>query len=185
MAKRTFLSATHRATRQIGLYFEQKGAGGGLSPHEGHLLTYLRSYAPAPVGELVRVFGVKASTMTGTLDRLESLGFVERRANPDDRRSFQVVLTPRGAPHAEAMQKFVEQAEREIARRVSDREVDGFFAVMRAIEEMSGVTVRPPREESRAAGPPARSADGGSAVRHAPSEPETAIEPPNDDMEID
>lgn len=137
------LSPLHKATRQIGLYFEQQAAGSGLTPQEGHLLTYLRSYAPAPVGDLVRVFGVKASSMTSILDRLEEAGLIERALNPDDRRSLVVTLTRRGTTAATSMQRFVEKTEREIASRVSERELDGFYAVMQAVAELTQVEVRP------------------------------------------
>jgi DNA-binding MarR family transcriptional regulator len=142
-SKRSFLSPLHKSTRQIGLYFEQHAAGSGLTPQEGHLLTYLRTYAPAPVGDLVRVFGVKASSMTSILDRLEAEELIERQLNPDDRRSLVVTLTKRGRTQAAAMQRFVEQTEEEIASRVTEKEIDGFFAVMHAIAELTRVEVRP------------------------------------------
>jgi len=147
MKKQNFLSPMHKATRQIGLHFERRAADSNLSPQEGHLLTYLRVYAPAPVGELVRIFGTKASTMTSMLDRLESLGLTERKLNPDDRRSFMVSLTAHGKSIAEDVQKFVEQTERDINKRVSKRDVEGFDAVMKAIAEVTGVTVRPERKK--------------------------------------
>ncbi|HWS72687.1 MAG TPA: MarR family transcriptional regulator [Thermoanaerobaculia bacterium] len=142
-SKRSFLSPLHKSTRQIGLYFEQQASGSGLTPQEGHLLTYLRSYAPAPVGDLVRVFGVKASSMTSILDRLEEEGLIERQLNPDDRRSLIVTLTKRGRTQAAAMQRFVEETEEEIASRLTEKEIDGFFAVMQAIAELTRVEVRP------------------------------------------
>ena len=40
--------------------------------------------------------------MTGRLDRLESAGLVERRLDPDDRRSFLVRLTPEGLVRVDA-----------------------------------------------------------------------------------
>src|SRR5689334_22239419 len=80
MKKHNFLSPMHKATRQIGLHFE-RAADSNLSPQEGHLLTYLRVYAPSPIGDLVRIFGVKASTMTSMLDRLEALALTERTVN--------------------------------------------------------------------------------------------------------
>jgi DNA-binding MarR family transcriptional regulator len=147
MKKHNFLSPMHKATRQIGLHFERRAADSNLSPQEGHLLTYLRVYAPAPVGDLVRIFGMKASTMTSMLDRLESLGLTERKLNPDDRRSFMVSLTTHGKSIAEDVQKFVEQTERDINKRVSKRDIEGFDAVMNAIAEVTGVTVRPERKK--------------------------------------
>src|SRR6185369_1703986 len=143
MKKHSFLSPMHKATRQIGLHFERRAKDSNLSPQEGHLLTYLRVYAPAPIGDLVRVFGVKASTMTSMLDRLESLGLTERKLNPDDRRSFMVSLTAHGKSTADEVQKFVEQTERDINKRVSKRDIEGFDAVMKAVAEVTGVTVRP------------------------------------------
>jgi DNA-binding MarR family transcriptional regulator len=147
MKKHNFLSPMHKATRQIGLLFEQHAANNNLLPQEGHLLTYLRVYAPAPVGDLVRIFGVKGSTMTSMLDRLERLGLTERAVNPDDRRSFVVTLTAKGKTLADQVQEFVEETERNITRRVSKRDVDGFDAVMKAIAEVTGVIVRPERRK--------------------------------------
>jgi hypothetical protein len=53
-----FLSPLHKASRQLSVYLEAHTRELGVSPSEGHLISYLRSYAPAPVGELVRVFGM-------------------------------------------------------------------------------------------------------------------------------
>ncbi|HEX2642293.1 MAG TPA: MarR family transcriptional regulator, partial [Thermoanaerobaculia bacterium] len=71
-----FLSPLHKASRQISVYLESHTRELGVSPAEGHVLTYLRSYAPTPIGDLVRVFGIKQSTFTSMLDRLEEAGFV-------------------------------------------------------------------------------------------------------------
>ena len=91
-----FLSPLHKASRQITMYLETRTQELGVSPLEGHVLTYLRKYAPAPVGELVRVFGLKQSTFTSLLDRLERSGLVRRERNPDDRRSLLVHITVQG-----------------------------------------------------------------------------------------
>jgi len=137
----------HKATRQLGLHFERRAADSDLSPQEGHLLTYLRAYAPAPIGDLVRIFGMKGSTMTSMLDRLAGLGLTERALNPGDRRSFVVSLTAHGKSVADEVQKFVEQTERDISKRVSKRDIEGFDAVMQAIAEVTGVVVRPERKK--------------------------------------
>jgi len=135
------LSPIHKASRQIGIWFERELAGTGLVPQEGHLLTYLRSYAPCPIGELVTVFGLRGSTATSVLDRLEERGLVARRDNPDDRRSFLLELTAEGRRLADHVQVFVEKLEAAIRRRVSQGEEDGFKAVMNAIAGATNVTI--------------------------------------------
>jgi DNA-binding MarR family transcriptional regulator len=136
----TFLSPLHRATRQIGLWFESNLTE--LAGSEGHLLTYLVPYGPCTVSELVRVFGSKHSTMTSVLDRLEKRGLLERKDNPEDKRSFLVGLTAKGRKAASRVNVLVEEIEREIGKRVTRRDLEGFTKVMDAVAEATGVTVR-------------------------------------------
>jgi DNA-binding MarR family transcriptional regulator len=49
------------------------------------------------VSGLAELARVRKQTMAQAVDQLERLGYVERRANPDDRRSRLVFLTERGA----------------------------------------------------------------------------------------
>jgi DNA-binding MarR family transcriptional regulator len=134
-----FLSPLHKATRQIGVWMEEQMRDTGLAPQEGHLLSYLRSYAPCPVGDIVTVFGLRGSTATSVLDRLEKLHFIARKPNPDDRRSFLVELTEAGAEMAERVQIDVKRIEGAIARRVSEEDERGFRAVMQAVAEATAV----------------------------------------------
>ena len=134
-----FLSPVHKASRQIAVYFENSMAELEVSPQEGHVLSYLRTYAPCPISELARVFGLKGSTLTSMLDRLEERGLVARQANPDDRRSFVIELSPRGRRLADRIQRYVDELETRIGGRVSAREIKGFRSVMSAIEEATRV----------------------------------------------
>lgn len=136
------LSPLHKASRQLSLHLEARTRALGVSPAEGHLLTYLRRYAPAPVGELARVFGTKQSTLTSILDRLERDRLLRRAPNPADRRSFLLRLTPKGRSLAGRLQRELVALEREIARRVTGREQAGFDAVMAAVDAVTGVRVR-------------------------------------------
>lgn len=47
-------------------------------------------------GELLRQSLVTSGAMTNRIDRVEALGLVERRPDPDDRRAVRVRLTPAG-----------------------------------------------------------------------------------------
>ncbi|WP_394150174.1 MarR family winged helix-turn-helix transcriptional regulator [Vibrio maritimus] len=46
--------------------------------------------------EIAQMSKVESSTTTRTLDKLETLGLVERKPNPESRRSFRIYLTDEG-----------------------------------------------------------------------------------------
>jgi DNA-binding MarR family transcriptional regulator len=83
------------ATRAI----ESTLAGWNLQLGEFDVLAAIRRSGPpftvAP-SQLTRSLMLSPSGITSRLDRLEKLGFIERRASPEDRRSLLVVLTPAG-----------------------------------------------------------------------------------------
>jgi MarR family transcriptional regulator, organic hydroperoxide resistance regulator len=137
-----YLSPIHKAARQIGLFLEPRCAELGVSTAEGHLLSYLRSYAPCPIGEIVRVFGIRPSTMTSILERMEERGLLIREPDPEDRRSVRVTLTREGKSVAERINRAVRDLEERIGTRVGRRELAGFRSVMGAVEEATGVQVR-------------------------------------------
>jgi len=137
-----FLSPIHKASRQISIFLERATIELGVSPGEGHLLSYLRTYAPCPLSELERVFGHKRSTLTSMLDRLSDRGLLTRHVNPDDRRSFTVELTPAGRKVAGKLQKLLEAFEQSLKERINDKQMAGFRAVMEAIAGVTHVTVR-------------------------------------------
>ena len=136
-----YLSPIHKSSRQIGGYFERELDGTGILTQEGHLLSYLRSYAPCPVGELVAVFGLRGSTATSVLDRMEERGLIARRDNPEDRRSFLLDLTAEGRRLADHVQGFVEKLESGIHRRITAADEEGFKAVMAAIAAATEVKI--------------------------------------------
>jgi MarR family transcriptional regulator for hemolysin len=137
-----FLSPLHKASRQLTMYLEAQTRDLGVSPLEGHVLTYLRKYAPVPVGGLVRVFGLKQSTFTSLLDRLERAGLIRRELNPHDRRSLLVHITERGRELTARLNRLLDRLEDDIRARLRRPEVKGFHAVMAAVEDVTLVRVR-------------------------------------------
>lgn len=141
------ISPLHKASRQVALHLGASLEGFEIAPGEGHILSYVASYEPCPVGEMVRIFGHKRSTLTSILDRLCERGLLVREVNPADRRSFLVSTTPRGADLAEAVRRPVIDLDGEIRDRVAERDYEGFRRVMQAIEEATGIDVR--KEEDK------------------------------------
>ncbi len=135
-----FLSPIHKSTRQIELYLEGRMAKLGVSNPEGHLLSYLASYAPCPVGDLRRVFGYKGSTLTSMLDRMERRGLITRGVHPDDRRSFLVELSKDGHKTAREVNQAVRDLEQGILQHLEPDDLEGFRQVMSAIAEATGAS---------------------------------------------
>lgn len=136
------VSPVHKATRQLGEYMLEASRALGVEPNEGHLLSYTTVYGPCPISELARVFGYKPSTLTGTLDRLESAGFLVREPNEADRRSVLIRVTPEGAEVATELRDRLETLEGEIIERVGNRNMAGFEAVMDALGAITQVQLR-------------------------------------------
>jgi len=80
--------------------------------------------------------------MTSILDRLAERDLIERRTNPDDRRSFQVELTGAGHEVADQIHALLETLESQITAAVSEADVAGFRAVMSAIGNVTDVQLR-------------------------------------------
>jgi DNA-binding MarR family transcriptional regulator len=136
------LSPLHKAVRQIDLHLEASTRPRGISNPEGHLITYLARYGPCPISELHRVFGFKRSTLTSMLDRLEARVLIRREAHARDRRSILVGLRPKGEDLAREVRKELLAFEKKMLARLTPDQIEGFQAVLRTVEAVTGVQVR-------------------------------------------
>jgi MarR family transcriptional regulator, organic hydroperoxide resistance regulator len=107
----------------------------GVSDIEAHLLARLAARGPATVADIQRAFGLRASTLTNALDRLDHRGLVRREPHPSDRRTFLLSLTPAGTDAARHVVATVDALEARVAAQVTAEQLDGFHAVMAAIEQ--------------------------------------------------
>ena len=149
LAPLQFLSPLHKASRQLSIYLQGQLEGRNLSAIEAHVLAYLCRFAPCPVGELAKVFGLNKSTLTGVLDRLEQERLIARAVNSDDRRSFIVTVTRSGEREGAAIRMVTEMLEKEISNRITEADLRGFQRVMAAIAEVTQVQVRPERKPTQ------------------------------------
>jgi DNA-binding MarR family transcriptional regulator len=69
----------------------------GLSVSQFNILTVLhRADSPLTMGELGYAVSVRPANLTSVVDALTQRSLIERRVNPDDRRSYLIANTPAG-----------------------------------------------------------------------------------------
>ena len=76
-----------------------------LTPADAGILRLLRVAAGPSQQELASKLQIHPSRLVAILDNLEKRGFVERRANPDDRRLYSLYLTKDGGEVLERIGK--------------------------------------------------------------------------------
>ncbi len=152
--------ALHRASRQLtnqnGLYTDAVAARLGLNRTDLDCLSILHLTGSATAGELAEVTGLTTGAITGVIDRLVQIGYVQREADPADRRRVIVRAVPAsGRPVGELFAPMHQAIE-----RLYDRYSDEELAVLLDLNErllpvMQEETARLRRPETDAAAPPA------------------------------
>src|SRR3546814_16320676 len=75
--------------------FNARTRDSGITALQWRLITYLKRHEGIRQGPLAELIEVEPITLSRMVDRLVEAGLVERRADPADRRAWQLYLTPR------------------------------------------------------------------------------------------
>lgn len=96
----------------------------GLSPRELGLLRILDSEGPLTQHELGQKHQIDRTTTVQLIDELEKRDLVIRCANPNDRRSYLLYLTPRGKKTLNKGMKLAEKEQNDFLKPLADSERD-------------------------------------------------------------
>lgn len=132
----TLVPLIHRATHRLGLFLADL-SDEGLSQGEAHILARLWASQRATIAELHADLAHKRSTLTSILDRLVDRGYVTRDVGVDDRRTFVIALTPKGAAVARHVDARLRVLERQIAAHVSKADLRAFRKVIAVVERQA------------------------------------------------
>ena len=118
-----------KATRALETHAHLSLQGLGMCPGDFAVLEALLHKGPLPVNAIGKKVLLTSGSMTAAVDRLEKRGLVERRDDPEDRRTRVVHLTSEG---------------RKLIRRlfaIHERDMERVIAVLNAREreELSGL----------------------------------------------
>jgi DNA-binding MarR family transcriptional regulator len=89
------ISDTSRVIRRA---FNERARAIGGTHAQWRVLSELRRHPGIKQAPLAELFDVEPITMSRMIDRLQESGFVERRADPQDRRAWLLYLTPQADP---------------------------------------------------------------------------------------
>jgi DNA-binding MarR family transcriptional regulator len=81
--------------------------------------------------------GLDSATLTGILDRLEAGDRIERKQNPDDRRSILIYLTDKGRATGGTVVQLMEDANAEFLRTFKSGEADSLRRFLFAIRQQA------------------------------------------------
>lgn len=99
---------------------------------------------PGPQGErpsdLAARLRVSKQALNHLLRQLEHLGYLERRPDPDDRRSKRIALTSRGTRAATTIREAVADLETTWAEQLGPRRFDQLRTLLRDLGELSQST---------------------------------------------
>ena len=103
-------------------YWQGQVAPLGLTAVQAMVLNTLSDDDGAPAGRLGERVQLTSATLTGIIDRLENLGFAERRASKTDRRAVLVCLTDKGRQVVGEIKPLLADANREFLAGLTPRD---------------------------------------------------------------
>ncbi|MDD4242193.1 MAG: MarR family transcriptional regulator [Smithellaceae bacterium] len=103
-------------------FLSQKVSELNLTPVQAMILGFLADEDQITSSELGRKAELDSATLTGILDRLEAAGYLERRGNPDDRRSILIHLTKQGKGMAREAVRIILEANQSFLQVLTDEQ---------------------------------------------------------------
>jgi MarR family transcriptional regulator, organic hydroperoxide resistance regulator len=123
--------AAHRSAHALGHALAEQG----MAPSEVNVVANLDRARELTVSQLAGACGVRPSTLTGLLDRLEDRGLLTRNPAPHDRRALLVALTADGRRTARTVRHAVADLDR---RALGELTADQVTALRTALEALTG-----------------------------------------------
>jgi DNA-binding MarR family transcriptional regulator len=125
--------------RKIMKRFARQAEAAGISVTEGMVLWRIHKLGVSRVSEIATQIGLPPSTLTGVLDRLVAGGWLEREADPEDRRAVLMKSTAKLADFTRssmrASSKSLEKSFRALPPELMDRLVADLGSVLECLDK--------------------------------------------------
>jgi len=119
-----------KVMRKVQRYYENNLSSFGITPVQFYVLSALWENDGIKFKDLARSINMDGSTLTGILDRMERLDYVERRDDPEDRRSLLIFLKEKAKNNQREIISLAERLNQEIKEKFSAEEFIVFEKVL-------------------------------------------------------
>lgn len=144
--ERAFGFVLHEAARLLSKRFDQKARAIGLTRAQCSVLFRLSMQEGLNQARLAELMEMEPISLARLVDRMEQAGWIERRADPADRRARRLYLTAKAKPVYERMIAVGLETRGEALAGISqsdrDRIVDLLIQVRRNLSERGDAGVR-------------------------------------------
>ncbi|MEJ7779504.1 MAG: MarR family winged helix-turn-helix transcriptional regulator [Daejeonella sp.] len=101
--------------------YNQIAADYGITQTLGYMLINIREEGTG-VSQIAALSGVKATSLSRTLNNMQELGLIYREADPSDKRSIKIFLTPFGVEKRKIAKDVVRKFNEYLNCHISDKE---------------------------------------------------------------
>lgn len=120
----------HDVARMMRWQFDRRAADIGLTRSQWQVLAHLLRSNGMQQKQLAEEMDITAITLTGLLDRMERDGWVERRADPADRRAKRIFLTEKVAPVMKELRALGREVRNSAQAGLSDAEQQTLISLL-------------------------------------------------------
>ncbi|MDR3588699.1 MAG: MarR family transcriptional regulator [Negativicutes bacterium] len=107
----------------------------GITPVQFYVLSSLFETDEIKFKVLAGKLGMEGPTLTGILDRLARMDYIERRDDPEDRRSLLICLTKEAKKHRDVVVGLVDTLDNELKKEFDEAEFAAFIKILEKIGE--------------------------------------------------
>jgi len=138
--ERTDRAELAQTLRELTLSFLRDAPRHDLSRAAAGTLSVLDRLGPQRITALAEREAVSQPSMTGLVQRLESLGYVERSADPEDGRASLVSVTAKGVEALEARRRVHDEVIEARLAELSEDDLRALAAAVPAIQQLISTT---------------------------------------------
>jgi len=113
--------------------YNQKAMAHGTTMSVGFILMMVEKSGTLST-QLGPRMGMEPTSLSRTLNAMESSGLIQRKEFKGDKRKVNVFLTPKGVESRRMVKNFLLDFNQKVSSKINDRDLKGFFSVMNALD---------------------------------------------------